>query len=116
LPCGYGSVIITYTEILKNFFLIGERKMKKTIMSDLRANVRGVEMISKNKAGNFMFRKGYFYTMGMDEDKFAVNVEANIRKLGYSVQVIGCGNHWTPFNGRAPIQRQSHFWVEAKIF
>jgi len=52
----------------------------------------------------------------MDEDKFAVNVEANIRKLGYSVQVIGCGNHWTPFNGRAPIQRQSHFWVEAKIF
>ena len=75
--------------------------MKKSIMSDLRANIRGVEMISKNKAGNFIFRKRYFYTKGMDEDKFAANVEVDIRKLGYSVQVIECGNHWTPFNRSA---------------
>ena len=89
--------------------------MNKTIISILRAQINGVDMISKTKSGNFIFRKGYFYTGGQDEDILVRRLEEKLFKLGLTAKLIDCGNHWAPFKGAAPIQRQSHFYVEFKI-
>jgi len=67
------------------------------------------DSIGKNKAGNFVLRRGYFYRNGMDSDKFAANI---MTILGDRVTLIASGDCWKPFRGGATLANSSHFWVE----
>ena len=70
-----------------------------------------VDMVSKKRNGNFIIRKGYFYTNNFSEGKLKAKVEMLIP----SATVVECGNHWTAFKGNAPLQKSSHWWVEFQI-
>ena len=88
---------------------------KATIMSILRDRISGADMISKNRSGNYVFRRGYFYTGGADEDKFADALAKRIADIGLTAKLIDKGNHWAPFKGGASIEKGSHFYAEFEI-
>lgn len=67
-----------------------------------------VSTFGKNKAGNYVVRKGYFYTNGYDEQKFA----DNFSKLFPEFEIVNKGNAWKAFRGGASVANQSHWWVE----
>lgn len=83
-----------------------------------KANAEGqisADQISKNKAGNFIFRKGYYYRHGMDSQQYADRISKNLTALGIKFQVLGDGDHWASFKGGAGVKQNSHWWVEVKI-
>ena len=67
------------------------------------------DTVGKNKAGNFMIRRGFFYRNGMDSQKFATAV---MEALGDRVKLVDCGEVWKPFRGGATTANSSHFWAE----
>ncbi len=86
-----------------------------TILKRLRDTITGADQISKDMTGNYIFRKGYFYRMGMDADKFADRVEAGLKHLGLKYRILDSGDHWAAFRGNQSIKQGSHFWVKVKI-
>jgi hypothetical protein len=87
---------------------------KVTMMKRVREAV-SADGISKNKAGNFMFRKGYFYRHGDDCGKFANRVFAALTAAGITHTEIARGDHFAAFRGGASLANSSHFYVEVKI-
>lgn len=81
----------------------------KAIKNTIHADSYG-----RNKAGNIVLRKGYFYTNGKTSLDFADNVEDNLKRHGIKAEVIHNGNHWARFNGGATVAKSSHWWVEIK--
>ena len=77
----------------------------------LREVLSGLE-VSRKRNGNIMIRKGFFYTMGMDGDKFASNVLNALAFAEISAQVVDKGMVWKPFRGGAKTANSSHFFVE----
>lgn len=89
--------------------------MAKVTLMKLVRDAVSADGISKNKAGNFMFRKGYFYRMGDGCDKFAARVTAALTAAGIAHTLVDTGDHWAAFRGGAPLAKSSHFYVEVKI-
>lgn len=87
---------------------------KVTMMKRVREAV-SADGISKNKAGNFMFRKGYFYRHGDDPTKFAARVMAALHAAGIDHTFVDSGDHWAAFKGGSSLANSSHFYVEIKI-
>lgn len=83
-------------------------------MFDLKSirKVISADSIGKNKAGNIVVRRGYFYHNGMDSDKFACGVIAKLKLNGINAKVISSGDVWKPFRGGASVANSSHFFVE----
>ena len=83
--------------------------MKDTI--EMIKQKTGVDLVSKLRGyphrGAYKAYQSFFYTSGRDEDW----VILNIKKAYPHAQIIEAGEIWKPFKGRAPIQRQSHWWV-----
>lgn len=77
----------------------------------LREALSGLE-VSRKRNGNIMIRKGFFYTMGMDEDKFANKVLTTLSDADICVNVVSSGMVWKPFRGGARTANSSHFFVE----
>lgn len=73
------------------------------------------DMISKKRNGNFLFRKGYYYSHGMTASSYADKISEQLKKEGFTHGVIDFGDHWAAFKGGAPLQSQSHFWVEINV-
>ena len=69
------------------------------------------DTVGRNKDGNIVIRRGYFYRNGMDSQKFAARV---MEKLGDAVTLVECGDHWAPFRGGASVARGSHFYAVVK--
>lgn len=69
------------------------------------------DQVSKNKAGNWVIRRGFFYRHGATAESEAQKV----REAFPGVTIIGSGDHWAPFKGGASIKTSSHFWVEFKF-
>ena len=85
--------------------------MRKTIMSVLKENVN-VDLISKNRSGNYMVRRGYFYRMGGDSYTFSQALLIQIANLGFKIKFVDHGDHWAPFKGGASVSKSSHFYAE----
>jgi hypothetical protein len=66
------------------------------------------DSIGKNKAGNFVARWGFFYTMGRTEEKYA----AEVRAACPQANIVSTGCNWASFRGGQSISAGSHFWVE----
>ena len=73
-------------------------------------NAGGVhpDMISRKRDGTFILRRGYFYRMGATPEGWAAKIGEVLKGVA---TVLESGDHWAAFSGRAPLQRQSHFWV-----
>ena len=86
---------------------------KKTVLGILKENVC-CDMISKNKASNYVFRRSYFYRMG-SEVSFYESIKIQLEQLGLSYELVDFGDHWVPFKGGASIAKGSHFYATFNI-
>ena len=71
------------------------------------------DQISKKKDGTFIFREGYFYSHGGSSQKFADNIE-NQLKAHFPTETfekVDNGNHWAAFRGSAKLANQTHWYV-----
>jgi hypothetical protein len=84
-------------------------------VKNLRENIL-CDMVGRLKSGEFKFYRGFFYRMGGDAEKFAARITRDLQAAQLEpFKVTDCGEHYTSFNGGAPIQRQSHWWATVKF-
>jgi hypothetical protein len=74
----------------------------------------GVDDVSKNKEGNVVLRRGFFYKQGMRADDFANKIAKELTALGINFQVVNKGEVNKPFVGGGGTRKNSHWWVEIK--
>jgi hypothetical protein len=89
--------------------------MKKVSNVALVRNAVSADMVSRNKLGNVVVRRGYFYTNGATAESFRDRVSNALFQAGVSFDVVDYGNHWAPFRGGAGVTANSHFYVELKV-
>lgn len=80
----------------------------KAVKDKLGSAVRA-DSIGKNKAGNIIIRRGYFYRHGITVKSFTTQV---MDVLGDGYKLVDSGDHFTAFRGGASVANSSHFWVE----
>ena len=73
------------------------------------------DMVSKKRNGNIICRKGFYYTHGYCAADLEQEISIALRDKQIKFQIIDSGEYWTAFRGGAPIQRQSHWYVEFKL-
>lgn len=86
---------------------------KQSAVSKLKT-LDGIDTVGRNKAGNIVARRGFFYTHGRTAEEFANYVHQAATAAGLKLQAVASGEKWLPFSGGAPIAKQSHWWVELK--
>ena len=88
-----------------------------TTIADIKRVAAGsiADTVGKNKAGNIVLRRGYFYRNGMDSDKFAHRVLTALADNGIPALIVSKGDIWKPFRGGATTANSSHFFVEVTI-
>ena len=87
-----------------------------TMLSQLKdATCTIADQVSRKKNGNYIIRRGYFYTHGYDSDKFRKAVEAVLKRQGINATVVDHGDHWAAFKGSASLANSSHWYVEVKV-
>ena len=72
------------------------------------------DTVGKTKRGTIVVRRGFFYTNGMNSQKFADGVVAALAKSGITVTLVDSGEKWAAFRGGATVAQGSHFWAEFK--
>lgn len=70
-----------------------------------------VDTVGKQKDGSIVVRRGYFYRMGMDSDKFAADVQRLLDTALPGAKVVDKGDRWKPFRGGATTAQSSHFYA-----
>lgn len=70
-----------------------------------------VDSVGRNKLGQIVLRKGFFYRMGMDSHQLADKVQAKLDAAGVKLKVVDCGEQWRPFRGGASVAQGSHWYV-----
>lgn len=73
-----------------------------------------VDTVGKNKAGQIVLRKGYFYRNGT-VDGFVNQVFKALTAAGIVFTVVDSGDVWKPFRGGASTANQSHFFVTITV-
>lgn len=73
-----------------------------------------VDQVSRKKDGTIIVRRGYFYRHNATAETFMLNASERLNQLGLTFDVVDYYDHWAPFNGGAPVARQSHFAVVFK--
>ena len=91
-----------------------EEAKPASLISKIKAVSPG-DQTSRDKEGNFIFRKGYYYRMGADSEQFAARVKDTLETAGLNVEIIGHGDHFASFKGGAGVKANSHFWVKARV-
>lgn len=85
-----------------------------TIISQLRA-LEGVDTVGRNKAGNYVLRRGYYWGVTKDGSEFAESMAQKARAAGLNVDIVDSGNHYVAFRGNATVKQGSHWWVELRV-
>lgn len=91
--------------------------MKKITTKYLKDNITGYSTVSKtrDKTGNFIFRKGFFYCFGQDQHSFADSITNQLSKLNIEHEVVDKGEKFVTFRGGDSVAQGSHWWVTVKI-
>lgn len=66
------------------------------------------DTIGKNKRGNFVARRGYFYHHGQSAETFAAEIATVIQ----GATIVSKWDHYAAFRGGATTAQGSHFGVE----
>ena len=91
--------------------------MAKSIISQVREILgSSVESVGKNKEGNIVVRRGYFYRNGDSSAAFAERMKWLLLDGKLDAVLISHKDVWKPFKGGASVANQSHFAVEFRIF
>jgi hypothetical protein len=88
---------------------------QKTVIGVLRHNLIGVESIGKNKAGNLVIRRGFYYRHGGTPEQLAERVLATCKLFNIPAELVDCGENWKPFAGGKGVAQNSHWWAEIKV-
>lgn len=76
----------------------------------------GVHPDQVTKRGSrLILRRGFFYRHGSTDEGWREKVERALVAAGIGYRLVGYGEVDKPFRGGAPIQRQSHWWVEVEL-
>lgn len=89
--------------------------MKTALQQVKQALSHCADTVGRNKAGNIVVRKGYFYRNGMDVDRFENTIQGILVSHKIYAQVVNKGDVWRPFRGGASVAQQSHFYVELAV-
>lgn len=73
------------------------------------------DMVSRNRDGNFIARKGFFYPNGKDAENYKNEVLNKLNECGITAICVVYGAHWTSFRGSYKVNKQSHFYCEFKL-
>jgi len=89
----------------------------KALTARVLSEIIMADQVSKKRdgSGNFIFRKGYYYSHGGTSDKFVNNITQQCKDNNLNIEVVDSGDHWAAFNGGASIAKSSHWWVVAKV-
>lgn len=74
-----------------------------------------VDTIGKNRKGEIVFRRGFFYRHGNTGEKFAERISSKLNELEIKHTVVDSGEIWKPFRGGASVAQGSHFYAIVKI-
>lgn len=81
-------------------------------MKEIRDALVGVaDTVGRNKQGQIVVRRGFFYRHGMDSTKFAAVVTRALKDAGMSYLVLDQGEKYTAFRGGQTVAQGSHWWV-----
>lgn len=69
------------------------------------------DTIGKNKAGEIVVRRGFFYTNGMTSERFGELCLNLLRKAGMTPRLVDHNEIWKPFRGSASTANSSHFFA-----
>lgn len=84
--------------------------MKKVKMVEIQEMIMA-DKVTKLPNGNYKAYYGFFYTHGQTSEKKSETIKSTIP----DVNIIKHGEHWASFKGGAPVQKQSHFYVEFNL-
>lgn len=73
------------------------------------------DMVSRNRDGNFIARKGFFYRNGKSAEDYKNEVITKLNDRGIPATCVVYGDHWTSFRGGYKVNKQSHFYCEFKL-
>ena len=81
-------------------------------MNEIRDALVGVaDTVGRNKQGQIVVRRGFFYRHGMNSTKFAAAVTRALQDAGISYLVVDQGEKYTAFRGGQSVAQGSHWWV-----
>lgn len=85
-------------------------------MSKVREALSGVaDTVGRNKEGNLVARREFFYTHGYSAEKFSQAVSSALSAEGIKHTIVDSGETWKPFRGGASVANSSHWWVEIRL-
>ena len=73
------------------------------------------DSVGRDKAGNVVVRRGYFYTHGQTAEGFADKISSQLKQAGVEHEVVRFWNQWKPFRGGDTVAQGSHFGVSIKL-
>lgn len=85
--------------------------MSKITLNQIKEAVEDVDMVSKNRMGEYVFRRGYFYRNGTP-DRFAEKIRQDLFDAGIPMELTEFGDIWKPFRGGASLVNSSHFFAK----
>ena len=71
--------------------------------------------VTQSKNNTMIFRKGFFYKMGGDAEKWKNAVSKRLSNAGIAHVVMEYDEVYKDFIGGASIKRQSHWYVTIKL-
>ena len=89
-------------------------KAKKLTKSSFEKAGVNADQISKDKAGNIVLRKGYYYRPKYDVSAWATVILAKMKNAGFDLELVQDDDIWKPFRGGSTIARQSHYLVKVR--
>ena len=84
--------------------------MTKTFISQVKSSVYFADMISRQKDGTVMLRRGYYYGMFDSGENFAIACEKCLNENNVAAQLVNFGNHYENFKGGKSVKHNSHYW------
>jgi hypothetical protein len=91
---------------------MAKQTMKHKVKALLDEN--GLEY-GRNKAGDIVVRKGYFYKGNATHEALATRIMGMLTQEGLRATVVESYDQWAPFNGGASTAKNSHFAVVLRV-
>ena len=81
------------------------------VLNFLRDNVIA-DQISRNRDGNIVFRRSYFYRHGQDAQSFANDIQQQLQALNLNAQLVHFVDNFRPYRSGASVANSAHFYAE----
>lgn len=91
-----------------------ELTLHKKIQSAVENGSVSADDISKDKEGNTILRRGFYYRHGNTSHGHAEKMSKELHDANIDHEVVDHGEVDKPFKGGASIKNSSHFWVKVK--